>query len=77
MEATQAIDFSLDSSELCKDDHDTSGNHPKRIVGVLQFDEDQLEYNAFQGDIIKIGRDSENCQVVLENKVSKYGTKFC
>ena len=71
MEATQALNFALDNSELSREDESNNGNHPKILVGVLQLEEDQNQYNIFQGDTISIGRDPENCQVVLENKVGK------
>ena len=69
MEATQALDFALANSDISRED--TNDNNPKKLVGILQVDEDQKEYNAFQGDVISIGRDPENCQVILENKVRK------
>ena len=71
MEATQALDFALDSSDISREDTNENDNNPKKLVGVLQIEEDQKEYNAFQGDVISIGRDPENCQVILENKVRK------
>ena len=71
MEATQLLDdTSLDSSEIVQDDSNDKGNCHKKLIGVLLFNEIQKEFNVFQGDIISLGRDPENCQIAIENKVS-------
>ena len=70
MEATQILsDISLDDSVTLlenEDDKDT----PKRLMGVLLFD-DGKEFPVFKGDNISIGRDPEECQIVVDDKVSR------
>ena len=72
MEATQLLDNTLDKSEtyLSAEDDDDRNNCPKKIIGVLCIEENDKQYDICQGDTICIGRDPENCNIVLENKVS-------
>lgn len=68
MEATQILsDSALDDSEILERENDKD-NHVKKLIGVLLFD-DKKEWDIFQGDTISIGRDPENCQVTIDNKV--------
>ena len=74
MEETQLLDSALDESEthyFSAEDEDEKKNFPKKLIGVLVFEENGKEYDIFQGDTVSVGRDPENCQIVLENKVSK------
>jgi len=69
MEATQLLDNTLDKSEtyLSAEDDNDGNNCPKKIIGVLCIEENK-QYDICQGDTICIGRDPENCNIVLENK---------
>ena len=66
MEETQEIArLSVSSSE------GNSGEFiPKKLIGIIKFEEEDKEYSIFQGDTIFIGRDPEHCQIVLQSKVS-------
>ena len=66
MEATQALDFTDDNLE---ESSDNDGSVRKKLVGIIQVDELKQDYSIFQGDAISIGRDPENCHIVLDNKV--------
>ena len=69
IEATQAIDFALDSTQDTTTESASGHIVPKKLIGVIKFEEDK-EYSIFQGDTIFIGRDPEHCQIVLQSKVS-------
>ena len=69
MEATQAIDFTLDSTQDVTVEGGSSGNGSKKLIASINFDKEHREYNVFQGDTISIGRDPEACQIVFQNKV--------
>ena len=74
MEATQLLDSALDESEthyFSAEDEDERNNCPKKLIGILRIEENDKEYDIFQGDTISIGRDPENCNIVHENKVSE------
>ena len=76
----QEINVSPDSTQpiTAEDDSHSSGIVqdysgdivPKRLVGMINFEEDDRKFWIFQGDVISIGRDPEQCQIVLQNKVS-------
>ena len=68
MEATQLLEGALDESLPYYSAEDDENNFPKKLIGVMIIEENN-EYNVFQGDTISIGRDPENCNIVLENKV--------
>ena len=73
MEETQLLTSALDESEthyFSAEDEDERNNCPKKIIGIIRIAENDKEYDIFQGDTISIGRDPENCNIVLENKVS-------
>ena len=70
MEATQALtESALEASDIHMEDDNDENAHPRKLIGVLLLEEEHKEYNIFQGDIISIGRDPENCQVIIDNKV--------
>ena len=69
MEATQLLEGALDESLPYYSAEDDENNFPKKLIGVMIIEENK-EYNVFQGDTISIGRDPENCNIVLDNKVS-------
>ena len=64
MEATQL----LDTNESVDEGSDNNSSLRRKLVGILQVDGLE-DYNIFQGDAISIGRDPENCHIVLDNKV--------
>ena len=70
MEATQAIDFALDSTQDTTNEGASGHIVPKKLIGIIKFEEEHKEYSIFQGDTIFIGRDPEHCQIVLQSKVS-------
>ena len=74
MEATQLLDSALDESEThyySAEEEDERNYCPKKLIGILKIEENDQEYDIFQGDTISIGRDPENCNIVQENKVSR------
>ena len=66
MEETQEIArVSVSSSE-----GDSGQFVPKKLIGMMNFVEENQKCWIFEGDTISIGRDPEYCQVVLQNQVS-------
>ena len=43
---------------------------PKKLIGMMNFREENQKCWIYEGDTISIGRDPEYCQFVLQNQVS-------
>ena len=76
---TQVVNDSPDSTKEITMEDDGTGivqdhggdNVPKRLIGMINFEEDDKKFWIFQGDIVSIGRDPEQCQIVIQNEVSR------